>query len=264
MRGIYRAFDSHAHFNHGSPFDSPVGYAGIPAGVQRLDLPSILGEYARIGILGGGFSTFASVMEHPECVEEENEYLFNLAKERKQVRQWVVVDPRKRETFSQADAMLDSKNTLGIKIHPVYHGYDVTEYADKIFSFAAARRAVVLMHPQSIERMPEFADRYPDMTLIIAHLNDRKPGLYLDAIRAAKNGNLYTDTSGGSLTLNYALEYAVEAVGADKILFGTDTYSCGLRYGRIAFSDLSEDDKKKIFFDNALRLFPRALEEYAE
>ena len=71
------------------------------------------------------------------------------------------------------------------KIHPEYHKYDVLEYADEIFSFAAARRAFVLMHPQHIPSMPAFADKYPDMKLIIAHLGSKE---HVDAIVAAKNG----------------------------------------------------------------------------
>ena len=72
MRSDYPAFDVHAHFDRGSPFDVPSGYGGIPDEINRRDPGWIREQYARLGILGGGFSTFASVMEHTECIEEEN------------------------------------------------------------------------------------------------------------------------------------------------------------------------------------------------
>ncbi|MBQ3592132.1 MAG: hypothetical protein II979_09335, partial [Clostridia bacterium] len=46
--------------------------------------------------------------------------------------------------------------------------------------------------------------------------------------------------------------------GSEKILFGTDTYSCAFQFGRIALSALSEQDKENILYRNAMRLFPAA------
>ena len=250
---FYKAFDCHSHFDHGSPFDTPSGYGGGPIELDRRDLGWLREQYDKLGILGGGFSTYASVLEHTECIEEENEYLHALAEKTDWIWQWVVIDPRLPETFRQADQMLSSPRFLGIKIHPSYHGYDIEDYADALFSFAAERGAVLLMHPQKIEKMPLWADKYPEMKLIIAHLGSTA---HVEAIRAAKHGNIYTDTSGGASSLNYVLEYAVRTVGADKILFGTDDYSCAFQYGRIALSCLADEDKEKILLKNALRLFP--------
>lgn len=246
-------FDIHSHFNHNSPYDVPSGYGGIPDGINRRDLGWIQEQYDKLGILGGGFSTYASVFEHTECIEEENEYLHALAEEQDWIWQWVVIDPRQPVTFRQADKMLASPRCLGIKIHPSYHGYDIEDYADALFSFAAEHRSVLLMHPQKTEQMPLWADKYPEMKLIIAHLGSTA---HVEAIRTARHGNIYTDTSGGASSLNYVVEYAVKTVGAEKILFGTDDYSCAFQYGRIALSCLSDEDKQMILLKNALRLFP--------
>jgi predicted TIM-barrel fold metal-dependent hydrolase len=103
--------------------------------------------------------------------------------------------------------------------------------------------------------MPTFANRYPDMKLIIAHLASME---HVDAIRCAENGNIYTDTSGGASNMNAIVEYAVAQVGSEKILFGTDTYACAFQYGRIALSQLSREDKENILYRNAVRMFPWA------
>jgi predicted TIM-barrel fold metal-dependent hydrolase len=49
----------------------------------------------------------------------------------------------------------------------------------------------------------------------------------------------------------------VERVGSEKILFGTDTYSCGFQFGRLKYARISEEDKENIFYKNAVRLFPQ-------
>ena len=102
--------------------------------------------------------------------------------------------------------------------------------------------------------MVAFADKYPHMRLIIAHLDDEE---HVEAMMAAKHQNIYTDTSGGASGANHTLEYAVETVGADRIFFGTDGYSAAFQKGRILLSSISEEDKQKILLGNALAHFPK-------
>jgi predicted TIM-barrel fold metal-dependent hydrolase len=47
-------------------------------------------------------------------------------------------------------------------------------------------------------------------------------------------------------------------VGAEKILFGTDTYSAAFQASRIAFARISDEDKRLILRENAKKLFPEA------
>ena len=241
--------DIHSHFNHGSEFDCPETVAHL----RGLDFLSSV--YKNAYVYGVGFSSFPAVMEHCECIIEENEYLHKLAKKEDWIYQWVVIDPRRKETYKQAEEMLHYHKVLGIKIHPSYHGYDVLDYGDELFEFASEHKTVILMHPQHKEEMPALADKYPDMKLIIAHLGSKE---HVDAVANARHGNIYTDTSGGASNLNNILEYAVKRVGSEKILFGTDTYAFPFQFGRIALSDLSLEDKENILWKNAMRLFDKA------
>ena len=150
--------------------------------------------------------------------------------------------------------MLSHPKVLGIKIHSVCHGYSIAEYGDAVFSFANDHCAMVMMHPDRIADMGAFADKYPNMRLIIAHLDDEE---HVEAMMAAKHRNIYTDTSGGASAANHTLEYAVETMGADRIFFGTDGYSVPFQKGRILLSSISEEDKQKILLGNALRCFPK-------
>lgn len=238
--------DIHSHFNHGSPFDCPQ------APIHNRTLEFMKANYDRFGIPYVGMSTYASVLQHPECVCEENQYLHQLVTETDWIYQWVVIDPRQEKTYEQAEQMLGHPKVLGIKIHPTYHGYDILDSADALFAFAEKHKAVMLMHPQHIPEMPEFADKYPGMKLIIAHLSSME---HIEAVANAKNGNIYVDTSGGGSSINNIVEYAVSSVGSEKILFGTDTYACAYSYPRIALADITLEDKENILWKNALRLF---------
>ena len=90
------------------------------------------------------------------------------------------------------------------------------------------------------------------MKLIIAHLGSEE---HIRAIKEAKHGNIFTDTSGGASSSNNIIEYAVEQIGSEKIFFGTDTYSCGFQKGRIEYARISEKDKENIFYKNAVKHF---------
>lgn len=241
--------DIHSHFNHGSPYDTPQTMAHI------RDLDHVKAGYDRFGIYYAGMSTFASVVYHPECIIEENDYLYDLVQKTDWMYQWVVIDPRQEETYRQAEEMLQNPKVLGIKIHPSYHDYNILEHGDAIFSFAEKHGAVVLMHPQYISEMPQLADKHPGMKLIIAHINSEE---YVEAVAKAKHGNIYVDTSASGAALNNIVEYAVERVGSEKILFGTDTYACAFSYPRIALADISMEDKENILYKNALKMFPKA------
>lgn len=243
-----KAIDIHSHFNH--------GVAGDHANpdFKEIDIPTLdfmRGENERFGISEVGYSTYASVLSDKHIMEE-NEYLKSVSRETEYVYQWVVVHPSHEDTFGQAEAMLSSRKALGIKIHSSMHGYDICEHGDKIFSFANELRATVLMHPSKIGDTVRFADKYPNMNLIIAHLGSQG---HINAILSAKHGNVYTDTSGSMSALNNVIEHAVSRVGSEKILFGTDTYSPAFQYPRVALARISQGDKENILYKNALRLF---------
>lgn len=251
IRDIY-AIDIHSHYNHGANFDVETNE------FYKCDIDFLMSEYDNTNIKCGAFSSFASVSSKRKIVNEneiieENEHLYNLTLENERVYQWVVVDPRCENTFIQAEKMLNSNKCIGIKIHPDGHGYGakMLDYADKIFSFADDKKSVVLMHPSWPEYMPQFANKYPNMNLIIAHLG----GIY--QVNQAKYDNIFLDTSGFSSSNNNVIEKAVMEVGSEKILFGTDTYSCGFQRGRIEYARITDQDKENILYSNAKRLFKK-------
>lgn len=193
-------------------------------------------------------------MRH-DGIFQENLRLQEMTQSIDDLFQWIVIDPpRQPELFGQAEQLLTSEKALGIKIHSVCHRYSILEYGDAIFFFPHEHHATVVMHPGRIADMVAFADKYPQMRLIIAYLDDEE---HVEAMAAAKRQNIYIDTSGGASAANNALGYAVEQVDADRIFFGTDGYSAAFQKGRILLSSISEEDKQKILLGNALRCFPK-------
>jgi predicted TIM-barrel fold metal-dependent hydrolase len=179
--------------------------------------------------------------------------------------QWVVLNPLQPATFDQAAEMLNDPACVGIKIHPEEHQYRISEHGQTIFRFAAELRAVVLTHSgEANSRPPDFvpfADEFPEMTLILAHLgfngvDGKAPDWQVRAIQDARHGNIYTDTSSAQSILPGLIEWAVSEAGPDRILFGTDTplYSAPTQRARIDCAEISDAQKRMILRENALRL----------
>ena len=239
--------DIHSHFNCGFKDDIPN------TNMHKRNFEFLMEEYKNCGITAGCFSHFPAVAGTSD-IYECNELLYRQAEADDRIYQWLVLDPRQDALFGQIREKINGRKVLGIKIQSFEHKYDIIEYGDKIFSFANELKCFVLMHPDKILDMVYFADKYPDMNLIIAHLGSDD---HVEAISKAKHGNIYTDTSGGRSYFNNVVEYAVEKVGSEKIFFGTDTYSCGFQTGRIKYARINEKDKENIFYNNAKKHFAK-------
>lgn len=179
------------------------------------------------------------------------------------IRFWSIIDPRIPESYEQTDRLLSHARCMGIKIHPHAHEYEIREFGPAIFGFAAERKAIVLTHSGDIGSYPEdfgpFVNRYPELRLILAHLGNSDDGSVIrqvQAIQHARNGNVFVDTSSARSMYSGLIEWAVEEIGHDRILFGTDTplYWAGAQKGRIETAAIADDAKRAILYGNAAAL----------
>ncbi len=143
---------------------------------------------------------------------------------------WAVLEPRIHESYAQVETMLQHDRCCGIKIHPRDHGYEIRDHGAAIFDFANAQRALVLTHSGDLGSYPEdfvgFANRYADMTIILAHLGNSDNGhmsRQVHALKRATAGNMYIDTSSIRSMSSGLIEWAVSEIGYERLLFGTDT-----------------------------------------
>ncbi len=176
---------------------------------------------------------------------------------------WVVVSPLSPETVVQAEKLLSSPLCAGIKVHPEEHGYPIVRHGEAVFELAARHRAVVLSHSGDPHSMPEdfiaLADAFPEVPLILAHLGNGWDGdmtHQVRAVQAARHGNVYTDTSSISSLCSGLIEWAVREIGADRILFGTDSplYYAPAQRARIDTAEIPDGDKRMILRGTAERL----------
>ncbi len=96
------------------------------------------------------------------------------------------------------------------------------------------------------------ARRFPNVQVIMAHLF----GFGIRGVLEAKGiPNLYVDTS-SCLPFSGLVEFAVEKLGAERILYGSDLpiRELGQCIGRISGSDITSDQKRAILFENARQL----------
>jgi hypothetical protein len=190
-----------------------------------------------------------------------NDEAFGLVPKTPGLRQWVIVNPLQPATYAQAEAMLKSPWCVGIKIHPEVHGYPIRDHGRSLFEFAARLRAVVLTHSGDPNSLPfdllPFADSFPEVRLILAHLGHGSDlTLQVRAIQASRHGNVFVDTSSGNSIISGLVEWAVREIGADRILFGTDTpcYFAAMQRMRIEQAEIKDDERRKILSENARRL----------
>jgi len=183
--------------------------------------------------------------------------------------QWVVVHPFEARTLEQARTMLQSPECVGIKIHPAQHGYGIAEQGRPIFELAAELSTVIQTHSGEAGCMPmdfvPLANEFHNVTVILAHLGYGGPtggpfDLQVRAIQAAQHGNLLADTSSGRSITAGLVEWAVAEVGAENILYGTDTplYFAPAQRARIERAELTDAQKRLILRENALSLLPAA------
>ena len=199
-------------------------------------------------------------------VLQANEEASKIVDENEGLLQYAIINPLQRESYDQSEEILQRPKCVGIKIHPESHQYPIAEHGDPVFEFAAKHRTVVLAHSGDINSVPDdyvlFADRYPEAKIILAHLGNGgaaagSPELQVRALQRAKGDNVYIDTSSARSILPGLLEWAVKEVGADRILYGTDTpvYYAPMQWARVVCTDLSVEEKRKILRENAFALF---------
>jgi len=97
------------------------------------------------------------------------------------------------------------------------------------------------------EDMVDIARRYPEGMFQYAHIGGGGDWEY--ACKAFRNyPNIYVDTS-GSNNEEHMINFAIDCLGEDRLFFGCDgSFYQGL--GKFFSAELTESQKKKIFFEN--------------
>lgn len=256
------AIDVHAHYGTYIRADAPSLLNDWVSG----DAATVVDRATRAGVRLTVVSPLSGLLPRGEAdAVAANVQADGIVRQTPELRQWVILHPHQPDTFSQAAELLAEPHCVGIKIHPEEHRYEIREHGARLFELAARHNAVVLAHSGDPFSWPRdflpFADEYPNVRLILAHLGNGggaagDPSLQVRAIQECRHGNVYVDTSSARSILPGLVEWAVSEIGSERILFGTDTplYSTAMQRARIDSAHISDEQKADILFRNAEQL----------
>lgn len=210
-------------------------------------------------------------------VREGNKELAEALKKTKKLLGYVTVNPMFPDSLEDLH-YLENPKFIGIKVHPDYHGYDVSSIsAQKFLDKAAAKTKLMLFHVScmpgtgfaDVGNVAKFASEHPDTNFVMAHLAGIfQNGIYpyfpnlrgLEIVNKFSCANIYVDTAHYLMyTYQGVMEKMLELLGANHIVFGTDCPLQGpmqMRFAReiIQNLEISDADKKKILCGNAKKL----------
>ncbi len=108
----------------------------------------------------------------------------------------------------------------------------------------------------SIKQMDEVVKNHKNVKFVGAHICDGN--LFESHLkRMEKNDNYLVDLSGGGIYRHGVLRHGIDEFGAERFLFGSDYPICNpaMYIGGVALDFLlTEEEKQKIFYDNAVKL----------
>lgn len=201
---------------------------------------------------------------HPDEAEIDalNNRCFCLCREDDLFLPYITIAPEKKNALAVLDRGIE-QGAVGMKIWVSYLCNDPC--CDTLYRRCAEVGLPVLIHTfaKSVGQLPgestavhlaAAAKCHPETTFILAHLGGN---CYHGLPLIRDLSNVYTDFSGSNCRAD-DLPYALELLGAERILFATDMPgSFAMSYGQVLAVPLTEKERNQILSENARRLFPQ-------
>ena len=163
------------------------------------------------------------------------------------------------ESIDEIDFYYERGCRLIGELVPYMHGWrDYScEGFSKIIDYATEKGMLISLHSMGEDEMDRMVGRHPDTKFIFAH-----PGEY-DAFtrhmkRMKMSDNCYLDLSGYGIFRHGMLRHAIDEVGIDRIIFGSDYPTCNpaMYIGGVLLDPmLTTYEKQAIFAGNIRKLF---------
>ena len=157
-------------------------------------------------------------------------------------------------------------DTLGAKFLKIYGDFWGKPHDDPvyfpIFEWCNDRDIAILHHASYVfdeksvtmpGRYAALHKRFPRIRWVMAHAGSGSNWSSIEAARDIPNVYLETASSRGEPGI---IKAVVEAVGADRVLYGSDmpVFDARHQVGKIVTADISDEDKQKILGLNAIKL----------
>lgn len=232
---------------HAGRWSFPTASDGIEGFVELM---------ARYGIVKAVISSSVAVCYD---MKEGNRRLEEDMKKYPQCYGYVTVNPNDLEgSKEQLAAHLKNPQFVGAKIHPDYAGkFMGSKEMQDLFDLIAPYKKPVLIHtwgPEAVEALKQAAIKHPELPIVVGHMGGS--GWHEAGKAAAEVPNMYIEFCCSYSELP-KVEYAIETVGSDKVMFGSDMdlFNPAFILGMVEDADLSEEIKEKILHKNAEKLY---------
>lgn len=239
----------------------------IWSGRYELHTRELVENCERFGVDKIFVSGIARQYPSAEEIEQHNADVVRFKKEHPDlVEGYVYVNPRNSNAMDVLRRGIEDDGMIGLKLW-------IATYCDDPLVYPLVEQCIqydvpILLHAfyKAVGQLDDettgvhvarLAKRYPEAKLIMAHLG----GNCYHGIKAIRGlPNVWTDISGSTFRRD-DVDYAVEQLGSDKILFGSDMPGCSyiVNLGQIEEADLTPEQKKDIYANNALKLFRLSL-----
>ena len=171
---------------------------------------------------------------------------------------WIFVNPKTSDPLAEIERWHGRHGWIGVKTHPFWHNYPIA-LLDDAAAFCAEKDLPILIHLGSDQACGDYRylpERHPDLRVIYAHAAVPH---YREVWKYAKNKeNIFVDTSSPIFTNERILVEVIEALSAEKCLYGTDgPYGDSTQrqmLGRIQRIRLSDNEREQILGKNFLQL----------
>lgn len=250
MRSPIPVADSHGHV--GTHSDFPAYHADPAEMVAVMDLLNI----EKLAIT----STLACFNDCPRGNAEVAEVL---ARYPERFWGYITVNPNPPgQAVAELEKWAHFHTPPLIKFHPGAHKYPVHgKHYQPVWDYANQTGAVILVHTWDSDPncgpllFPPIAHQYPKARILLGHSGVTWRGYMqaMDAVEAAPN--IFLELA-GSQQHRLILERAVERVGAERIVFGSDMpyLEASATLAHVLTARISDTAKEQILRTNFLRL----------
>ncbi|MEE0946887.1 MAG: amidohydrolase family protein [Acutalibacteraceae bacterium] len=178
------------------------------------------------------------------------------------------VYPHSQDVMSELERIKEL-GLKGVKLHPDYQGFDVDDIKLKpIYKKISELGLITVFHAgndygyappygATPEKMSKAIEWFTS-PVVVAHWGG--VGCGEDVLKYLCSKNVYFDTSYAYGTQpKYYFEKILEKHGADRLVFGTDSpwHTAGMEMRLLDTLKLTEEEKEKICYKNALKLLNR-------
>ena len=259
----YRAADAHAHIYPGKIAEKATASVGrfYDISMDNVGLPHVLAEKGK----AAGIERFlvSSVATKLAQVRSINEFIQRKCSEYPEFIGLAAWHQDVEDIGAEMDD-IQARGLRGIKLHPDFQEFFIDEERMlPVYEEADRRGLVVLFHTgdsrtdfSSPRRLMNVLEKLPDFTCIAAHLGGYTE--WDDARKELHGTNVYVDCSSSLFALNREQALAsIRHFGVERTMFGTDfpMWEPAEEVRRFLALGLSEEENRKIFYENFARLF---------